>query len=71
MVRWERLWTATTIWLSTAGYSGYSGQPLSPGQPPANGYNSKGKGYAEQQPVQHIGLFGVSSGSGSLPINNV
>eukprot|EP00971_Amphidinium_carterae_P129233 2559780-Amphidinium_carterae.1 len=27
--------------------------------------------YAEQQPVQHIGLFGVSSGSGPLPINNV
>eukprot|EP00971_Amphidinium_carterae_P222056 4408247-Amphidinium_carterae.2 len=26
---------------------------------------------AEQQPVQHIGLFGVSSGSGPLPINNV
>eukprot|EP00971_Amphidinium_carterae_P017839 351412-Amphidinium_carterae.1 len=27
--------------------------------------------YAEQQPVQHIGLFGVSSGSGPLPVYNV
>eukprot|EP00971_Amphidinium_carterae_P317741 6316325-Amphidinium_carterae.1 len=48
------------------GYSGYSGQPLNPVQPPANGYNTKGKGYGKPSWRN----FGEGK-KGQLPIANL
>eukprot|EP00971_Amphidinium_carterae_P349465 6491032-Amphidinium_carterae.1 len=48
-------WQPQSYGYQQQGYSGYSGQPLNTGQPPANGYNTKGKGYGKPPPWNKFG----------------